>query len=242
MQIIPTKIPKFVKAIFPNYVWDINTTNKELYLTFDDGPTPQITDWVLKTLKSYNAKATFFCIGNNIKQYPEIFQNIVSEQHSIGNHTYNHLRGWKHKTKDYINDVLKAQDIINLKLQNYHTKHNQYIKSQKSNSKKYDGNNLELKTLNSKLFRPPYGKLKPQQAKIIQKEGYKIVLWDVLSFDWDINTVEEECLKNVLSKSKKGSIIVFHDSIKAFKNLKYVLPKVLNYYSNKEFEFKAIKL
>ena len=208
MQIIPVKTPDFVKALFPNFTWNINTKNKELYLTFDDGPTPEITNWVLSTLKDFNAKATFFCIGNNIEKHPDIYNNILSQGHSIGNHTYNHLKGWKHKTRHYTEDVKRTQLLINS---------------------------------NVKLFRPPYGKLKPKQSLQIQELGYKIILWDVLSFDWEKAVSKEKCLKNVTSAANEGSIIVFHDSIKASQNLKYTLPKVLEYYSKKGYCFKSLK-
>jgi peptidoglycan/xylan/chitin deacetylase (PgdA/CDA1 family) len=210
---IPAKTPDFVKTLFPNFIWNINTNNKELYLTFDDGPTPEITDWVLQILKQYNAKATFFCIGNNIEKHPEIFQNILDNNHVVGNHTYHHLKGWKHKSKHYIKDTLETEVIINtFKLNN-----------------------------NNKLFRPPYGKFKNKQSKGLLELGYKIILWDVLSYDWDKSVSENTCFDNVISATKKGSIIVFHDSIKASKNLKYVLPKVLEYYTQKGFEFKALE-
>ncbi|WP_439152243.1 polysaccharide deacetylase family protein [Winogradskyella sp.] len=215
MKLIPAKTPGFVKTLFPSFVWNINTAKKELYLTFDDGPTPEITNWVLQTLKDYNAKATFFCIGNNIEKYPEIFKNILSENHTVGNHTYNHLKGWNHKTKDYIDDIIQTQNLIDSKLVN------------------------EALGAES-LFRPPYGKFKVKQGKQIQDLGYKIVLWDVLSYDWDKTITEEACYNNVTSAAKEGSIIVFHDSIKASKNLMYVLPKVLKYYSEKGFKFKSI--
>ncbi|WP_225036786.1 polysaccharide deacetylase family protein [Winogradskyella sp. SM1960] len=225
MQIIPAKTPGFVKTLFPNFIWNIATKNKELYLTFDDGPTPEITDWVLATLKAYNAKATFFCIGNNIEKHPEIFQNIITEGHTVGNHTYNHLKGWKHKTKDYLDDVIKTQKLINSRIQNYHTEQSQSVY----------GNNSNLK-----MFRPPYGKFKTKQSKQLQNLGYNIILWDVLSYDWDVSVTEATCLKNVLSAAKEGSIIVFHDSVKASRNLKYALPKVLEYYSESGFEFKTL--
>jgi len=212
MQIIPAKTPGFVKTLFPNFVWNINTDKKELYLTFDDGPTPEITDWVIQTLKAFNAKATFFCIGNNIEKHIKIFQNIIDEGHTIGNHTYNHLKGWKHKTKVYYKDVLKTEKIIS-----------------------------EFKTNSSApLFRPPYGKFKNKQSKKLLERGYKIILWDVLSYDWDAAVSKETCLKNVTSAVKEGSIVVFHDSVKASQKLKYVLPKVLEYYSEMGYTFKAI--
>lgn len=197
--------------MFPNYVWDIPTHTKDLYLTFDDGPTPEITDWTLDTLKQYNAKATFFCIGDNIENHPDIFQKIISEGHTIGNHTQHHVKGWKTKTKIYINEVLETEKQI----QTYQSKP-------------------------SHLFRPPYGQIKPKQGKQLIDLGYKIIMWDVLSFDWQKEISEEDCLNNVISKSKEGSIIVFHDSIKASKNMMYVLPKVLEYFSEAGYKFKAL--
>ena len=222
MQIVPAKTPGFVKSLFPNFVWNINTNSKELYLTFDDGPTPEITEWVLQTLKEYNAKATFFCIGKNIEKNIEIFQNILLEGHSIGNHTYDHLKGWKTKTKAYLENIELTDSVIQFQLQNSRF------------SRQYD---LRL----SKLFRPPYGKFKSKQSRQLLASGYKIIMWDVLSYDWDSRSVNETtCLNNVIGTAKEGSVIVFHDSIKASRNLKYVLPKVLEYYKEKGFEFKAL--
>lgn len=210
MGLTPVKTPKVVKSLLPNYIWDIPSDKKEIYLTFDDGPTPEVTEWVLELLKTYNAKATFFCIGNNVEKYPSVFQAVVKEGHFIGNHTYNHLKGWKHKTKAYLNDIQIAEQVF---------------KSQ---------------NITTSLFRPPYGKLKPKQGKGLHKLGYKIVMWDVLSFDWDKNVSREQCLKNVLDNTTSGSIIVFHDSIKAKYNLEYTLPRVLEHYATKGYTFKTI--
>lgn len=205
MKIIPAKTPGFVKSLFPNFTWHIETEEKVLYLTFDDGPTPEVTDWVLKTLNQYHAKATFFCIGNNITKHPDVYSRVIKEGHSVGNHTHNHLKGWKVKTKHYLADVELASEVIN-----------------------------------SQLFRPPYGKFKTKQSKQLIKSGYQIVMWDVLSFDWDAKTSQEACLKNVIGTAKEGSIVVFHDSHKAWENLSYVLPRVLDYYSEKGYTFKAL--
>lgn len=210
MTLTPVKTPLVVKKMFPNYVWDIPTNDKILYLTFDDGPTPEITNWVLRTLKSFNAKATFFCIGKNIEAHPNIFQTILNEGHAIGNHTYTHVKGWKTKIEDYILEIKKTQKIMNLPFSNTH------------------------------LFRPPYGQITPRQGKELMTLGYKIIMWDVISFDWDKTLSEETCLNNVITKSNNGSIIVFHDSVKASKNMQYALPKVLEYFSEKGYVFKAI--
>ena len=221
MKIIPAKTPGFVKTLFPNFVWNVNTANKELYLTFDDGPTPEITEWVLQTLNDYSAKATFFCIGKNVESNPEIFQNILKDKHSIGNHTYDHLKGWKTKTKKYIGNTELTDSVISFQVQN---------------SIYTNDNKMSL----PKLFRPPYGKFKTKQSKRLQKLGYRIVLWDVLSYDWDKSVNESTCFKNVVAAAKEGSIIVFHDSLKASKNLKHTLPKVLDYYSERGYRFNSL--
>lgn len=227
MKIIPAKTPDFVKTMFPSFIWNIDTKNKVLYLTFDDGPTPDITDWVISTLQEYNAKATFFCIGKNITKHPKLFQQIIANGHSIGNHTYNHLKGWKTKTKAYIESVEKTQQLIDTYDQNH-------------NAENIDRNSNQASRSNVRLFRPPYGKFKPKQSNKLQALGYQIILWDVLSYDWDASVSQKTCLKNITSSAKEGSIIVFHDSVKASRNLKYVLPKVLKYYSQRGFRFKNL--
>ena len=220
MTLTLVKTPLVAKKMFPNYVWDIATNNKVIYLTFDDGPTAEITPWVLDTLKKFNAKATFFCIGKNIETHPDIFQNILNDGHVIGNHTFNHVKGWKTKTKNYLADVDKAQKTIEFQ--------------------KSDIINHQSPIIN--LFRPPYGQITPSQGKELITLGYKIIMWDVLSFDWDASTNEASCLKNVISKATKGSIVVFHDSIKASKNMQYTLPKVLAYFTKKGYTFSPLGL
>jgi len=185
---------------------------KTVYLTFDDGPTPEITEWTLNKLKQFNAKATFFCIGKNVKNHPEVFQQIIDEGHSIGNHTNNHLNGWKTKKEDYLNNVSIAEKTIQ-----------QFTSS-----------------TTKRLFRPPYGKIKRKQSLELLKRGYKIIMWDVLSADFDQSISKEKCLKNVLDNIDNGSIIIFHDSVKAEINMKYALPKALEVLSKKGYEFKAI--
>lgn len=206
------KTNKVIKKIFNNLVWDIPNSENKIYLTFDDGPIPSVTEWVLDVLKSENIKATFFCIGDNIKKYPEIYKRILTEGHQIGNHTFNHLNGWKTKTNYYIENFKLCE-----------TEHS------------------KLNPKHSFLFRPPYGKIKPSQSKEIRQLGYKIIMWDVLSYDFDQNISEEKCLKNVISNTSQGSIIVFHDSLKAEKNLKYALPKAIQILKNKGFTFDVIK-
>ena len=193
-----------IKKTFSNYIWVIPNNERKVYLTFDDGPTPKVTNWVLNELKKHNAKATFFCIGKNIEKNAKIYQNLVNEGHSIGNHTNNHLNGWKSTTKKYVENVLHE-------------------------------NNPK-----SRIFRPPYGKIKPSQTKKLQKLGYKIIMWDVLSADFDTSISPEKCLENVLLNVKSGSVIVFHDSVKAFKNLEYALPKTLEFLNKYGFVCESI--
>lgn len=206
------KTPRVVQKFFPNYSWRVSTEKKEIYLTFDDGPVPEFTPWVLETLKKFNAKATFFCVGENIEKYPHIYRQIIEDNHSIGNHTFNHLQGWKTSTTKYIKNIIKAES---------------YLKD----AEKYQG---------IKLFRPPHGRIKPVQARILRKKGYKIIMWDVLSGDFDQNLSKEECLQHTLKHINKGSIVVFHDSIKSFKNLDYVLPRVLEHFMQQGYTFKSL--
>lgn len=198
---------------FSKYVWCFSLDKKEIFLTFDDGPTPEITEFVLSELQKYNAKATFFCIGKNIVNHSTIFKKILSEGHTVGNHTQNHLKGWKTDTANYIDNVLTCEKTI--------THFNNY-------------------TITQKLFRPPYGKIKKTQAKEILNKGYKIIMWSVLSADFDTSISKKKCLENVLKNTKNGSIIVFHDSVKASEKVRFVLPKVLEEFSKKGFVFKAI--
>ena len=208
------KTNSLVKKIFSNLVWDVPNTENKIYLTFDDGPIPEITVWVLEELKKHDAKATFFCIGHNIEKHPEIFEKVINEGHSIGNHTFNHLNGWKTSTEEYLkNTFLCEEQILESKICN----------------------------LKSKIFRPPYGKIKPSQSKKLRRLGYKIIMWDVLSAYYDTSISPEKCLENVLQNVSSGSIIVFHDSVKAFPNLEYTLPKALKYWTAKGFVFDTIQ-
>lgn len=208
MGLVPAKAPKLVKGIFSNYIWDMPLfPKKTLYITFDDGPNPEITPWVLQTLSRFNAKATFFCIGDNVRKYPDVFKATTTAGHAIGNHTYNHLKGWKTDTNTYINNVKEAASLIP-----------------------------------SNLFRPPYGRIKAKQAKLLREQGYHIIMWSIISFDWEQGLNKEDCLNNVIKHAKDGDIIVFHDSIKAAKNMTFALPKVLEHFSTQGFVFKALKL
>ncbi|RAJ18197.1 polysaccharide deacetylase family protein [Olleya aquimaris] len=215
MLVFPVKTPRIIQRLFSKYTWKKASSSKTIYLTFDDGPTPEITQWTLDILKQYQAKATFFCIGHNIEKHPDIFNAIVNDQHTIGNHTFNHLKGWKTDTKTYIENTDKTQSLIDSKIKN-------------------------PRSINKYLFRPPFGKIKRNQAKILIKKGYEIVMWTVISYDWEQKLSPEKCLKNVLKHTTPGSIVVFHDSIKASKNMQFVLPKVLEHFSQQGYQFKAL--
>ncbi len=214
MDLIPNKTPKVLKQFFSSYIWDLHSENeKKLYLTFDDGPIPEITEFVLDQLQKYNAKATFFCIGDNIKKHPHIFDKIISRNHGIGNHTMNHAKAWKWDLEPFLKNVTDCQKLIQEHYDNHST---------------------------LKLFRPPYGQISYSKFKALEKLDYKIVLWDVLSKDWDKNTTPKQCFQNVIRNTESGSVIVFHDSIKASKNILSVLPQVLDYFTKKGFTFEKI--
>lgn len=177
---------------------------KTIYLTFDDGPCKKLTPFILDELKKYEAKATFFYLGSQIKKYPLLHERCVEENHKIGNHTYSHPNGWKTKNEDYFEDIEKANKLIN-----------------------------------SKLFRPPYGRIKPSQIKFL-KQDYKIIMWDVLSWDFDPNISAEECFYNIINNTKEGSIVVLHENEKSAEKIKHVLPKVLSHFNSLGFKFENL--
>ncbi len=213
-----------MRKIYSSAFWRIPTKEKKIFLTFDDGPVPEITPWVLSVLKEHNTKTTFFCVGANIEKHPDIFSQIVAEGHSIGNHTYNHLNGWKTKTKEYLENVSKCDSAIN---------------SNRLPEISNQSNCPPLTAYRLPLFRPPHGRMKQSQFSILNSQ-FSIIMWDVLSGDFDKTISEEKCLNNVLTKTREGSIVVFHDSIKSQKNLHYALPKFLEHFSNKGFSFEQL--
>lgn len=192
-------------ALTKNLIWSIKTTKKEVFLTFDDGPIPEVTPWVLETLKQYEAKATFFCVGDNVKKHPDVYRMIVDQGHKVGNHTMNHLNGWTNFNKTYFENIEKCNALIH-----------------------------------SNLFRPPYGKIKPSQISHL-KNDYRIIMWDVLTKDYDASVTGEYCFEKVKKNCKPGSIIVFHDSIKAEKRLRKALPKSLEYLKQEGYTFSSIQ-
>lgn len=201
------KKPRWIRKFYGDSIWEISTTEKVLYLTFDDGPDPDETPFVLEILKKYNAKATFFCIGENVARYPHIYQNIIAEGHSVGNHTHSHIDGWKTKNKKYYEDIQQACDLID-----------------------------------SKLFRPPFGHITWKQVQALKDERQlQTILWNVLSADFDETTSKEKCLQNVIQNATSGSIILFHDSKIASKNMRYALVNVLEHFTNLNYRFRQLQ-
>jgi peptidoglycan-N-acetylglucosamine deacetylase len=203
------KTPWWLKKLYPSCVWDLPANGKKIYLTFDDGPHPEVTPFVLDQLKKYNAKATFFCIGKNAAQHPGVYKRILEEGHAIGNHSFNHLNGWHSRDKDYFDDIIEARKYID-----------------------------------SKLFRPPYGKITRFQLKYLQAEGLnmKVIMWTVISGDFDDDVSPEKCYRNVADHIKPGRIIVFHDSDKAAEKLTYALPGVLEKLAMEGYDLQKISI
>ena len=200
------KTPFWLRKIYPSLIWRMNDQEKVIYLTFDDGPIPELTPFVLKELEKAEIKATFFCVGENINKNPEIFEKIVKAGHSIGNHTYNHLNGWKHGTQAYLENVEMTTALIEQYLPNW-----------------------------KRIMRPPYGKITSAQIKQLSK--YTIYMWDVLSGDFDANLSADKCLSESVKASDGGSIVVFHDNVKASERLKFSLPRYIDHFQHKGYSF-----
>lgn len=205
-EMFPAKIPGIVKKLFRSMAWHIPGHEKSIYLTFDDGPTPEVTDEVLRLLSLYQAHATFFCLGRNVDRHPELYRKIVDHGHKTGNHTYSHLQGWKTANSEYFNDIELARTLIP-----------------------------------SDLFRPPYGKIRRSQRKHLQNR-YKMIMWDVMSFDYSRKVSKQQCRDIVLKHTRPGSIVVFHDSVKAGENVLFALENTLHYFTEKGFVFKSVRL
>jgi peptidoglycan/xylan/chitin deacetylase (PgdA/CDA1 family) len=201
------KTPWLLKQLYPGLTWAADRTQRSIYLTFDDGPIPIVTPFVLNILKQYKAKATFFCIGDNVGKHPDIFEQVKASGHAIGNHTYNHLKGWKTENKIYVDNFLRCDE-----------------------------------QLHSNLFRPPYGRIKRRQVKLLKqaRPGLQLIMWDVLSGDFDQKLRPEDCLNNVLKYTEPGSIIVFHDSLKAWPRLEYVLPRAMDHWSKAGYKLSSL--
>lgn len=197
--------PEFLHRLFPKLLWKENVSDKEIFLTFDDGPNPKITSKLLNILAQFEAKACFFCVGDNVRKYPEPFQQVKNAGHLVANHTFHHLKGWTTPTKEYVEDVALCNELVQ-----------------------------------SSYFRPPYGKIKPSQVKALQND-YKIVMWSVITYDYDTNLSPKACLDTAISKTGPGDVVVFHDSFKSEKNVLYALPRFLEHFSRQGYKFTTWK-
>ena len=205
------RAPFFLPWLYPTLTWRIPTTEKQLYLTFDDGPVRGPTDFVLETLSKNSIKATFFCIGDNVRKHPEVFKNVVAQGHVIGNHTFNHVKGWKTPLNDYVENTAQCDSIVEA---------------------------LNSKPGTTNLFRPPYGRITRAQIKALS--NYRIVMWDVLTHDYDQAKSPEACLINSIRATRNGSIVVFHDSLKAERNMSYALPRYIDHFLGKGYNFNVL--
>lgn len=205
------RAPFFLPWLYPTLLWRVSTTEKKLYLTFDDGPVPGPTDFVLDVLAKHAIKATFFCIGDNVRKHPDVFKKIIDQGHIVGNHTFNHLKGWSTPLERYVENVEKCEI-------------------------QFQASNLKPRTPN--LFRPPYGRI--TRAQVSALNTYKIVMWDVLTNDYDRSVSRESCLRNSIRVTRPGSIIVFHDSIKAEPNMAYTLPRYIDHFQEQGYTFNSL--
>ncbi|MEN7550196.1 polysaccharide deacetylase family protein [Rapidithrix thailandica] len=198
----------FKKVLYPSLTWSRSAKEKIIYLTFDDGPIPEITEFVLDTLLQKKVKATFFCVGDNVRKHPRVFQRVLEEGHGLGNHTFNHLNGWKTAFSEYVQNIDKCQAYLDPAL----------------NGRKW-------------LFRPPYGRITKKQIRAVQQKGYEVIMWDVLSADFMKSLDKKNCLQKTVKYSEQGSIVVFHDNIKAFENMSYALPRYIDTFQAQGYKF-----
>jgi len=201
------KTPSWLRNLYPGFTWHKPGADKKIFLTFDDGPVPGVTEWVLDQLARYQVKATFFCVGDNIRKYPEVFSGVRRQGHTVGNHTFHHLNGWKTRPEEYLKNTELCQKLLGT---------------------------------DKKIFRPPYGRVTRKQARQLQQAGYEIVMWDVLSGDFDLNLAPEKSLQKSIQATTDGSIVVFHDSHKAKGILTHVLPRYIEYFLEKGYTFDTL--
>jgi peptidoglycan-N-acetylglucosamine deacetylase len=206
------KTPYLMKKLLPGYTWHREVAEKKLYLTFDDGPIPEVTPFVLEQLAKYKAKATFFCVGDNLEKYPEIAKQTLAGGHKLANHTYNHLKGWQTSLDAYLQNVQQCQQELD---------------------------KINPVSEEKLLFRPPYGRITGKQALVLRAD-YELIMWDVLTNDYDATLQPEQCLKQSISKTQSGSIIVFHDSLKAERNMRYALPRFLDHFTGLGYTFETL--
>lgn len=205
------KTTKLFNCIYPKFIWQMPPVEKVIYLTFDDGPIPEVTPFVLEILEKYNAEATFFCVGQNIEKYPDVFKQVIEKGHAVGNHTHSHIKGWRSPVETYIADFKNCDEQLRF--------------------------HADLKS--KKLFRPPYGRITRKQAKVVLNT-HEIIMWSVLTKDYDTRLSPEQCLERAIKSTESGAIVLLHDSLKAQKNMSYVLPKYLAHFSALGYKFKAL--
>ena len=210
-------VPSTIQWLIPSCTWRREGQGKVIYLTFDDGPHPEITAWVMDELKKHQIKATFFCVGENLKKHTETAKQLLTEGHQIGNHTMHHIKGWKHKNDDYLRDIESCETEI----RDIHEQ-------------------LDIEKAQPRLFRPPYGQIKPSQIKLLRNKGYEIIQWSDLSCDYDKHLNCEKSLSALVKNAKPGSIVVFHDSKKAEHQLKQILPRYLEALLKEGFTFQTL--
>lgn len=199
------QVPDFVRNLYPKALWRMNPDEKAVYLTFDDGPIPVITPWVVELLGQYDIKATFFMVGDNVRKYPQEYMQVIENGHRVGNHTFNHLKGLFTSTAEYVENVEKADGLIH-----------------------------------SNLFRPPHGMLRRKQYNELSRH-YQFVMWDLVTRDYSKRMNGEDVLANVKRLVRNGSIITFHDSIRSENNLKYALPRSVEWLLEQGYEFKVFE-
>jgi peptidoglycan/xylan/chitin deacetylase (PgdA/CDA1 family) len=203
------RTPFFFPWLYPALTWRIPDATKKLFLTFDDGPVPGPTEFVVDTLAAAKVKGTFFCIGDNVRKHPAVYRSLLEHGHRVGNHTFNHLNGWRTSTENYLDNVRACTDVMH-----------------------------ETVSASQPLFRPPYGRI--TRAQIRGLSSFKIVMWDALSMDYRRTLNPQRCLRNTIAAARDGSIVVFHDSVKAEKNLRYTLPRFIDHFKSLGFEFNVV--
>jgi peptidoglycan/xylan/chitin deacetylase (PgdA/CDA1 family) len=206
------KTPYLLKKLMPSYTWQRQVQDKRLYITFDDGPIPEVTPWVLEQLQRYDAKATFFCVGDNLVKHPEVARQALAQGHLLANHTFHHLKGWQTNLEHYVQNAAQCQEALE---------------------------KLQPHVDRKKLFRPPYGRISRQQAAAL-REDYELIMWDMLTNDYDATLSQEKCLQMAIRHTQNGSIIVFHDSLKAQRNMMYALPRFLEHFSRLGYAFDTL--
>jgi peptidoglycan/xylan/chitin deacetylase (PgdA/CDA1 family) len=205
------RTPRLVQQFMPGFVWRKPGPEQVVYLTFDDGPIPEVTDFVLAALASHRARATFFCVGDNIRKHPDIARRVTQGGHRLGNHTYNHLKGWQTSPEAYLQNVALCEDALA-----------PFVDAGQQ-----------------KLFRPPHGRMRRDQFRQL-KAQYQVVMWEVLTYDFDARLPATVCLEMAIKHTRPGSIVVFHDSLKAKANLQYVLPRYLAYLDGQGYRFETL--